>query len=158
MIATHPDRGAWLADLLETIPTDRDVLIHGTGGYEIAALRTGCQAFDRFLLLQDSMRILDPTFWAVIDASGPAWLSGHPPMYLGIHDREQLEPVLSTYPATIDKETSITLEGDLPRHVTYDTIWPHITDRTALRTEHRHGRENLVLGNHLWEKWKGTWR
>ncbi len=158
VIGTNPERGHWLADCLATMPSDRDVLVHDTGGYEIAALRTGCAQYPRFLFLHDSVTITDPAFWDVIDTSGPAWLTGGPPMYLGIHERDQLAPVLARYPAVIDKEEAIRLEVDLPLHVNYDTIWPNVTDRTALGTEQRHGRLNLLVGNAYFVKRKGTFR
>jgi len=161
VIGTHPDRTAWLTDCLTSIQatTDREVLIHHTGGYEVAALRHGMAHADRFLFLHDSVTILDPLFWSVIDRfRTPAWLSGHPPMFMGIHHTSSLEPILDRYPAEQSKEDAIRIEAELPGLLTYTTIWPDITDRTALRTEERHGRNNLVIGNHLWEKHKGTWR
>lgn len=158
VVGTNPERSGWLAECLATIPDDRPLLIHDAGGYEIAALRTGCAHYPRFLYLHDSVTITDPAFWDVIDASGPAWLAGLPPMYLGVHDTAQLAPVLARYPDVVDKETSIRLEFDLPLHVNYDTIWPDVTDRTAFGTEERHGRLNLLVGNSYFVKRKGTWR
>lgn len=159
VIGTNPTRAEWLADCLATIPKDRQVLIHWPGGYEIAALRTGCRSFDRFLFLHDSVEVLDPAFWDIIDAvEGPAWLTGGPPMFLGIHERHLLQPILDTYPDEVDKETTIRLEVDLPRRVPYSRIWPEVTDHTALGVEHRHGRDNLAVGNRYFVKWKGTHR
>lgn len=161
VIGTHPDRTAWLRDCLKSIRATthrRRVHIHRTGGYEIAALRAGIQKFNRFLFLHDSVTILHRDFWDVIDShDGPAWLTAPPPMHLGIHDRTQLQPVLESYPTDFDKRMSITSEGEIPLKVTYGTIWPEISDTTALRMEERHGRNNLVLGNLLWEKHKGNW-
>lgn len=159
LIGTHPHRTAWLADCLKTIPTGRTVEVHRTGGFELAALRTGVRYFDRFLFLQDSMLVKHPAFWDVVDGTdSPAWLCGHPPMYVGIHDRDQLAPALDRYPAEITKEQSIDIEVDLPTHLNYSTLWPDVVDATALRREHRHDRDNLVVGNELFEKFKGTWR
>jgi hypothetical protein len=161
LIGTHPDRQVWAADCFASIKatTNREILLHTTGGYELAALRTGAAAFDRFLFIHDSVTILDPLFWTVIDRfQTPAWLSGHPPMFMGIHHTSSLKPVLDRYPAEQTKEDAIRIEAELPALLTYTTIWPDITDRTAKRTEERHGRTNLVVGNHLWEKHKGTWR
>lgn len=160
VIGTAPGREEWLADCLESIlNTDtedhRHVLVHDKGGYEVAALRTGFQHFDRFLFLQDSVTILSATFWDVIDSHiGPCWLTGHPPMMLGIHDTT----VLPFLPSAVTKEEAITLEWELPQQLTWPTIWPDILDASALRTEHKHGRHNIVLGNALFEKHKGTWR
>lgn len=134
------------------------MFIHRTGGYEVAALRAGTTRYKRFLFIHDSVTILHPHFWTVIDSTvGPAWLTGGPPMHLGIHDRAQLQPVLDTYPATLDKRMSINSEGDLPQRVDYGIIWPEISDATFLRMEHRHGRNNMILGNEMWEKAKGNW-
>lgn len=161
LIGTHPDRAAWLADCLASVEatTDREVIIHADGGYEIAALRTGCAWTDRFLFIHDSVTILDPAFWQVIDRHAHnAWLTGWPPMFMGIHSAATLKPILATFPEVMTKEQAIQAEAHLPSLLDYPTIWPEITDRTALRTEVRHGRENLILGNHLFEKAKGTWR
>lgn len=158
VIGTNPERGAWLADCVATIPSNRTVLVHDAGGYEIAALRTGCAHFDRFLFLHDSVTITDETFWDVIDAAPPSWLAASPSMYLAVHDTAQLAPVLETYPDTVDKETAILLERDLHARVAYDTIWPNVSDHTNLGTEERHGRMNLLVGNAYFIKWKGTWR
>lgn len=161
VVGTNPSRHEWMQDCVRSIRETsryRRVLIHRSGGFEVAALRTGIQNFPRFLLLHDSVTILSPDFWNVIDSTdGPAWLTGGPPMHLGIHDSAQLRPILETYPAEIDKRASIFTEGDLPSRVNYATIWPEINDATALRMEHRHGRDNLVLGNDLFEKHKGNW-
>jgi hypothetical protein len=160
VIGTHPERPHWLEDCLNSIhrTTKRRVLIHEAGGYEIAALRTGFARFDRFLFLQDSVTILSPEFWLIVDArKGPAWLSGWPPMFLGIWDASG-RAVIETLPTTQTKEDSIRLEADIPELLKWPTIWPEVTDHTALRREIRHGRHNLVVGNRYWEKAKATFR
>jgi len=77
-------------------------------------------------------------------------------MFMGIHDSKTLLPHLPAGP--VSKEETIALEAHLGSVLGYRTVWPLITDRAALRTEHKHGRDNLVLGNRLWEKFKGTFR
>src|SRR5690606_20970585 len=129
---------------------------HDTGGYEPPAIRAGCERFPRFLYLHDSVTILQPGFWKIIDASPPAWLTGPPPMFLAIYNTVDVEPLLPTHELT--KADSIHWEGHLPHLLRMPTIWPDVVDATALRREHRHGRDNLVLGNDLFLKWKGTWR
>lgn len=158
-IGTAPGREPWLNDCLTSIraTTDRVVTVHTSGGYELAALRSGATHHDRFLFLHDTVTILSPQFWNVIDWwPGTAWLTGWPPMFMGIHDRISLK-VLDRFPDSIDKADAIRIEAELPTLLDYSTIWPDITDATALRQEHRHGRDNLVLGNNLFEKHKGTW-
>lgn len=159
VIGTHPDRAAWLEDCLTSIRATsskrRKILIHETGGYEPAAIRTGCATFDRFVYLQDSVTILHPDFWEAIDASEPAWLAGHPPMFLAIYDTATVAPLLPVGP--VDKGEAIRLESHLPSVLPMPTLWPDVTDATALRREDKHGRDNLVLGNQYFLKWKGTW-
>lgn len=160
VVGTHPERPHWLQDCLTSIhkTTKRPVVIHETGGYEIAAIRTGYQHFDRFLFLQDSVTILAPEFWTIVDARrGPAWLSGWPPMFLGIWDLTA-KPLIDSLPDQQSKEDSIQLEASIPGQLGWSTIWPEVTDGTALRNETRHGRHNLVVGNRFFEKAKATWR
>lgn len=158
LIGSHPG-SPWLTECVESIrsTTDRQIVVHEVGGYEPAALLTGCNLFDRFLFLQDSTRILSETFWEHADATTEgSWLTGWPPMFMGIHVTDQLRPHLPT--TRVTKQEAINLEARLPDLLDYNTIWPTITDHTALRREHKHGRDNLILGvEGVWEKWKGTW-
>lgn len=161
IIGTHPDRKPWLDDCLKSIRSTssprRRVAVHGTGGYEPAALRTGCDTFDRFLFLHDSVTILDRDFWEVIDATPQRWLAGSPHMHLGVYQTAELAPHLPQH--EVDKNGAIRSESDLPQHLPNmnPPLWPEINDLNFLRREVRHGRENLVLGNHMWEKHKGNW-
>lgn len=159
VVGTHPARNAWLDDCLASIRATssrrRKILVHETGGYEPAAILTGCATFERFLFIHDSVTILHPDFWTTIDASEPAWLAGWPPMFLAIYEAATVKPLLPEGP--VSKGDAVRLEGHLPTLLTMPTIWPDVTDATHLRREHRHGRDNLVLGNRYFEKHKGTW-
>lgn len=158
LIGSHP-ASPWLQECVDSVKatTDRDIVVHTAGGFEPAALQTGCDLFDRFLFLHDSVKILSSTFWEHVDGvTGGAWLSGWPPMFMGVHDRAQIHPHLPS--GRVSKAESIILEADLPHKLNYSTIWPNVTDRTALRLERKHDRNNLVLGvEDVWEKWKGSW-
>lgn len=156
VIATHLG-SFWVNWWINNRPHDRPVFLNWAGGYEPAALLLGMNHFPRFLLLQDSTRILHDDFWPTVDGLHATWLTGWPPMFMAVHDTSQLEPHRARIEACKTRADSIRLEADLPSLVNYDTLWPHITDRTAIRQEIRHGRNNLVLGNHLFEKHKGTW-
>lgn len=156
VIGSNPERIGWLADCLETIPYDRPLMVHRSGGYEIAALRAACQHYDRFLFIHDSTVILDEAFWGIVDTTGPAWLFGGPPMYMAVYDRDDLLPALDDAPQLMDKASSIVWEGELAKRLQYPTLWPEVTDATG-RIEHHHGRRNLVLENSYLRKWKGTW-
>jgi len=76
-------------------------------------------------------------------------------MLIAIYKSADIEPHLPT--REVSKREAIELEGTLPARVIMNTIWPEITDNTHLRMEERHGRMNMVLGNHLWTKHKGDW-
>lgn len=155
VVGSHPG-SLWLAECVKSIPDGRTVKVHRTGGYEIAALRTACRYFDRFLFIQDSTTVLHPEFWDVIDTTERGWLFGGPPMYMGVYQRDDLEPAIEDAPAVIDKAWSIAWEGALPKRLNYPTLWPDVTDAVG-RLEDRHGRTNLVLENRYFRKWKGTW-
>lgn len=159
VIGTHPDRGEWLEDCLTSIKrtssTKREVFVHETGGYEPAAILAGCSRFETFLFIHDSVTILHKDFWKTIDKSGPAWLSGWPPMLMAIYNRDDVQIHMPRHQVT--KQEACNLEGSLPSVVPMKTIWPEITDDNRLRMEERHGRLNMILGNHLWEKAKGNW-
>ena len=155
VVGSHPG-SPWLADCMKTIPKNRTVKVHAAGGYEIAALRTACQEYDRFLFLQDSTEVLHSDFWKTIDSTPTAWLFGGPPMYLGIYNRKDLNQPLAEAPQTLDKRAAIEWEGLLPLRLNYPVLWPEVTDLTG-RYEERHDRMNLVLENRYLRKWKGNW-
>ena len=156
VIGSHPD-SPWIKDWQPRKLGNRPVHVHRHGGYELAALRAGCEHFTRFLFLQDSTEVLHPEFWDVIDGlDGPAWLFGDPGMYLGVYDRPDLEPALADAPDPVDKRQSIEWEGRIRSVINAPTLWPDVTDATG-RLEERHGRTNLVLENRLLRKWKGNW-
>lgn len=161
VIGTHPERTHWLNDCLTSIKATtsprRRIHIHQTGGYEPAAILDGCQQFDRFLFIHDSVTILSRDFWTTIDASGPAWLAGAPHMFLAIYNAATVQPALPTTELT--KSDAIHWENHLPAQLPpMPVLWPNVTDATALRHETRHGRDNKVLGvDGIWEKHKGNW-
>lgn len=159
VVGTHPDRTDWLDDCLASIRATstkrRKILVHETGGYEPAGILTGCATYNRFLYIHDSVTILSKDFWQTIDNSGPAWLAGHPPMFLAIYDAHTVAPLMPT--GKVSKREAISLESNLPSALTMPTIWPDVSDATALRHEVKHGRDNLVLGNDYFLKHKGNW-
>lgn len=154
VVGSYPG-SLWLPDCLASL--GRTATVYESPDYEIGVLRQAVRHHDRFLFLQDSVQVLDQRFWAEIGTE-PTWLTGRPPMYLGIYDSAALAPVLDVLPERVDKETAIRCELELSDRLPMPELWPNVIDGYALRTEERHGRTNLVLGNHLFEKWKGTWR
>lgn len=154
VIGSHPG-SPWIGDWPRF--GRRRVMVHRAGGYEITALRAAVTRFDRFVFLQDSCQILSREFWSTVDAlEGPAFLFGHPGMYLGVYNSRDLIPALEQAPTTIDKHTSIQWEGRIRELLPYPTLWPEVTDATG-HHEERHGRTNLVLRNEFLAKFKGNW-
>jgi hypothetical protein len=158
VVGSYPG-SPWIDDHLNSLQTDRQIVVHRDGGYEPPALRLGCSLFDRFLYLQDSTLILDPRFWDHIDAvKGSAWLSRWPPMFMGIHESAKLRPILDLIPDPINKYQSVEWESRMPSMLLgYETIWPDVADATAPRVELVKGRRNLILENEYFRKFKGTW-
>ena len=160
VIGTNPERRNWLDDCLTSIRRTsrprRRILVHETGGYEIAALRTGAINFRKFLFLHDSCEVLSPHFWNIIDTADPTWLFGGPPMYLGVYDGPRLERAIIDAPSEMTKASSIAWEGELAKRLQHPVLWPDVHDGTGTITAH-HGRANLVLENEHLRKWKGNW-
>jgi hypothetical protein len=135
------------------------VVDNRAGGFELDHLRTAVTEHERFVYLKDSVRILDwLAFWDAIEASGPAWLFARPSCYLAVYDSVMLAQALAAAPTVVDKEMSIFWESRLMDLLPMPTIWPDVSDRNALRIERIDGLEELVIGNHLVEKTKGTVR
>jgi hypothetical protein len=159
VVGTNRERTAWLNDCLQSIRATskprRFIYVHKDGGFEPAAIRAGCAKFDRFLFIHDSVVIQHPDFWTAIDNSEPAWLAGWPPMMIAVYEAQDVLPHLPEHDVT--KREAVQLESTLPGLLNMPTIWPDITDANHLRMEERHGRTNMVLGNELWEKYKGNW-
>jgi hypothetical protein len=126
--------------------------------FELAQLRAAVDRFDRFVFLKPSARILDSVFWEAVDSSGPAWLFARPSCYLAVYDSATLAPVLEQAPTVVDKETSIIWESRLHDLLPMPTIFPEVSDRNALRIDTIDGRPELVIGNALVIKHKGTVR
>ena len=140
--------------------TERDeVLIIDSNdpGYEMSALRLASTTYSQFVFLKDSVTILRPNeFWAVIDrVQGPAWLSQPPSMYLGVYDSLTFMSRFFGVNANT-KRDSVRLETELNGVFRWPVLWPDVRDGTAKRVDYVDGRPELVIGNDVWEKHKGT--
>lgn len=130
--------------------------------YEVGCLALAAEVVkgDRFLFLQDSFEVTSREFWDYIP-EGSSWLFGRPVMYAGVYETEVVRRIIGEYPLSDDKRTAIHRETLFCDHYTRVTgapsIWPDVTDDTALGEAERFGRNNLVLGNAFVRKWKGTW-
>jgi hypothetical protein len=128
-------------------------------GYEMSALRLACTTYSQFVFLKESVTILKPDeFWAVIDrVQGPAWLSQPPSMYLGVYDSPTFMSRFAGVNAD-NKLDSIRLESELNRVFRWPVLWPDVRDGTYKRVDFVDGRPEIVIGNDVWEKHKGTAR
>lgn len=126
-------------------------------GYEMSALRLACNTFSQFVFLKDSVTILKPDeFWGVIDrVRGPAWLSQPPSMYLGVYESFTLMSRIAGMNADT-KLDSIRFETELNRVFRWPVLWPTVRDGLYKRVDYIDGRPEIVIGNEVWEKHKGT--
>lgn len=159
VVGSYPN-SPWLADCLSSIreTTDREPFVFTDGGYEVPALRYAV-ALDMgpFLFLPDSTVVLTEHFWTAVDAGTPQWLFGWPGCYLAVFDPATLVAPLERAPLNLSKQDAIDWEWKLRDEVPMPTLWPDVRDANALRSEERHGRLNLIIGNTHVEKWKGHW-
>lgn len=133
---------------------DRQTLVLTTREWEDQHLRYAASAFDWFVFLKESTRLLDPTaFWAAIDArTEPGWLFAPPSCYMALYSRVQVNR-MTTRIRVHDKWGSIRAEASMVRLMRmHDVIWPEVTDANALRFED----DELVIGNSIIEKSKGS--
>lgn len=144
-------------DLLATAG-NRPILVLSTAEWEDQHLRYAADTFDWFVFVKESTRIIDPeAFWAKIDAAtGPAWLFAWPSCYMGLFARSPLQGVLRRIKVT-DKWGSIREEAALAKRLGMrNALWPEINDANALRVETVDGKPELVIGNAIIEKSKGS--
>lgn len=134
------------------------VVRHTEGAFELAELRESATEGGRFLFMKDSVRILDAhRFWNIIETHpGPAWLFARPSCYLAIYDSASLSAALEDAPLSGTKIDSINWESHLHDLLDYPSIWPEVTDWTSKRIDYIDGAPELVIGNDIVEKSKGS--
>lgn len=132
---------------------NRPILVLTTDEWEDRHLTHAASAFDWFVFVKESTRILDPAaFWDAIDnRTQPAWLFAHPSCYMALYARGPLQKALGRVHIT-DKWGSVRAEASLSKHLGREAIWPDVTDANALRMDDG----ELVIGNHIIEKSKGS--
>lgn len=166
VVATTPGREKWLAQCITSLFA-RDVLVVSLEhGYELGKIQWVYEHTDieRFLFLQDSVEVLSDGFWARLNEfDGSVALLSDPDKYgsyMGVYERSILQ--YCDWPDVSGKADSIAHEimwtrdycaraGDIP------VMFPELRDAAGFETE-RFGRNNLVLENQYFRKWKGTWK
>ena len=164
VVATAPGRLAW-ADQCVLGLLGRDVIVlELDAGYELAKLRWVYEntGLDRFLFLQDSAEVLSKGFWARLsEHPGSVGIMGDPApfgCYMGVYERRFLD--LMDWPETLTKDDSIRQEvlwcSRYAEVSGASVLFPELRDSAGFEREHL-GRNNLVLENEHFRKWKGTW-
>ncbi len=167
VISTAEGREEWLDAAVRSAQASAHygrLLVASSPFYETGALAEALTMVgedERFLFIGDSMHIMSSAFFDHLPDEGSAWLFGRPTMYAGIYEPRILSALLKQFPPATDKHTAIHREtafcdpyGTITRA---PTIWPEVTDETALYEQDAFGRRNLVLGNEHIVKYKGTW-
>lgn len=170
VISTGRGRGPWVSDCLLSIGRGNLTVCHSDLGGELGAIRMVYEGthWKRFLLLQDSVQVLDNELFDVVDAvNGPCLLAPHPAMYLAVYERSVLDVV--GIPVIHDGDREKAIQHEVGWMVDYQAechrqgfecpvLFPDFRDASSGRTEERHGRLNLVIENRYLRKLKGTWR
>lgn len=171
VISTGPDRGHWVRDCLNSIHVPNVTLCKSQAGGELGAIRMVYEGtrWARFLLLQDSVVVLDQRLFDLVDeVNGPLLVAPRPCMYLAVYERAVLDELdIPDVPAGQDRELAIEHETAFcdsyvrqAEQMGFDVpvLFPELTDANAAGQVHHNGRLNLVLENDFLRKYKGTWR
>jgi hypothetical protein len=137
---------------------NRPILVLTTPEWEDQHLRYAADTFDWFVFVKESTRILDPAaFWTKVDAAkDPAWLFAWPSCYMGLYARSPLQTVLRRI-KVVDKWGSVREEAALAKRLNMrNALWPEVCDANALRVETVDSEPELVIGNAIIEKSKGS--
>lgn len=163
VISTSPGRAQWVNDCLSSLSVP--AIVVSTNNYELGAIKWVYENtnIDRFILLQDSIVIRNnDLLMSIFDTEGSSCLMCTPQClgsYLGLYERHILDqldiPVVSGKIESIEYETKWTRQ-----YINQCEKFSHPVniEHKIIETIHRHGRENQVSVNNLYEKWKGTWR
>lgn len=164
VIGSSPDRQNWLYDCSSSIKREHIAVINF--GFELAKINWVIQNTkeEKFFFLQDSWLVKDDRFWQLLESQeGSVCLTEDPFYYgcfAGVYERWVIEQI--GIPITESKLDAI--HNEIAWHKEYvrvagkpTVLFPELTDKNAIRTIERNGRNNLVLENEFIVKFKGTW-
>jgi hypothetical protein len=158
----------FLNDLLDTIDTKYPLIITNHDGFQLDALRKTFERtpFDEIFFLNDTMVVKDNFVWNMIfDGTEGKTVSFHPEfqMYLNKYRRDIVEQV--PFPEINSRYDDIEKgEGfwnwayrDLdPDFIMFDPLLDPNPD-IAENHEFKYDRDNIVLENKYFKKWKSVW-
>lgn len=163
VIATSPGRSHWVNDCLSSL-TVPAIVVSGYG-QELGKIKWVYDNtdIDRFIFLQDSVVIRDnDLLMSLFDTEGSACIMCGPRCfgsYLGLYERETLDKL--DIPEISSKIEAVQYEIDwTQKYIKKCKKFSHPIqiEHQIIETIYKHGRENQVSVNKLYEKWKGTWR
>lgn len=163
VIGTAPGRSHWVNDCLSSLKVPA-VVVSGYG-QELGKIKWIYENtnIDRFIFLQDSIVVRDnDLLMSLFDTEGSSCIMCGPRCfgsYLGLYERQTLDkleiPQVSTKSEAVQQEIDWT-----QNYISKCEKFSHPVqiEHQVIETIYRHGRENQVSVNKLYEKWKGTWR
>jgi hypothetical protein len=165
VIGTGKGRAHWVADCLASLDVPIPVIVVSTDGYELGKIKWVYENtdIDRFIFLQDSVVIKNnELLMRIFEAPGSACLMDEPGCmgsYMGLYERTTLSQI--EIPHSNTKRDSINYEVEWTReYVKACKNYSHPVEirHKIVNTVYKHGRENRLYVNSVYEKWKGTWQ
>jgi len=162
IVGTAPGRERWLNDFMESIKLPCIVLT--VDGYELGKIKWAYENtnLDRFIFLQDSIVIRNNELLSsIFNVPGSACLMCDPDhygSYLGLYERSVLDKV--GIPVANTKSDAIKYEWEWTKKYAAacsNFDHPLNLNHQIVYTVYKHGRDNMLYVNDLYEKWKGDW-
>jgi len=165
VIATTPGREMWVKDCMESV--GRDCLVVSQGGkysYELGKIKYVLEKtnIDRFLFLQDTVIIKDKKLLEICEQQPKSVIFTYPAgCYLGVYCRDTL--MKTGIPEVNSKVDSVHYENawidQYRKNEPNIPVLFFVDDGEGVRNgiKEKYGRQNIVVGNQFYEKWKGDW-
>lgn len=160
-IIHHKGSTGWLDGLLDSIQTDYPIIISNHEGWCMDGIRKVFETTDynEICILNESMIIKDNSIWDKIfkENEGKSVMLGvNYLMFFGKFRREKLPP----FPEIHSKKDDVLLGelgwcGEYMKNDSYVEIQP-MTDGYSVYEE-KNGRNNMILENDYFKKYKGHW-
>lgn len=123
------------------------------GSFEIGAIKQGCELFDEFIFLHDTVVVKDPALFEKLFA-----IPGHVALTAGFYHYfgKYVSSDMPPFPEVRDKEEAIKheLSWFTKPYSVFEPQLPHSSKEIV----ERHGRQNMKVENEFITKYKGTYR